>query len=231
LKSSGLVFVVTILLLWACDPCNDCGPIEQEPTIGLFFVNADSLQTTTDSLEVVDTLIFVSDSLNIVNDSIANGALGYEDEQLALENFIDGLTHLRSVAEDLSDSLSQINILLTSILSDIEDGNVLIDQLLLVETGFDSIFTDSTSEYYAPLLMTAEETELSITIANIPYQLTLAYDLFDEIDIDHRVQRRAQNVTIKSHSFDSVKIACNSINFDCNSEVLLDNETIITCYF
>ncbi len=185
----------------------------------------------TDSLEIVDTLRFVADSLFTINDSIDAGVIGYEDEQLALENYIDGLTHLRLTSADLSGELELINSDLKEIISDIESGLVKLDQLFVVNTGLDSVYTDSATSYYAPLDMTTEETELSITLNATSYSLILGYELFDEVDIDRRIIRQAMSVSINSHSFDSVQIACDSVNFDCNSNDFLAKETILTCYF
>ena len=186
---------------------------------------------TTDSLEVVDTLIYATDSLLIVYDSIEAEASGYEDEKLALENFIDGLTNLRTVEENFLAYLKAKKIDLNSLISTIESGDVLVQQLLVMNIGLDSVFTDSSTSYVTPLHYTSEETELAITLAGIQYDLVLSYELFDELDIDHRVLRRAQNIVAKSHTFDSVKIACDSVNFNCTTGLILDKETIITCYF
>ena len=38
------IFCVLLLLLYACDPCKDCGiPLKSEPSVLLSFVNADSI--------------------------------------------------------------------------------------------------------------------------------------------------------------------------------------------
>ena len=114
---------------------------------------------------------------------------------------------------------------------DPEGGTGLVEQIQIVNTGLDTVFEDGVSEYLAPLHFTSEQTELNITIASTQYSLILIYDLFDEVDLDRRVLRRAQNITVKSHAFDSILVSCDSVNFDCDLGLLLDRETIITCYF
>ncbi|MCP4458328.1 MAG: hypothetical protein GY816_09955 [Cytophagales bacterium] len=112
-----------------------------------------------------------------------------------------------------------------------EGGSDLVQKLLIVNTGLDTTFEDGVSEYSAPLHSTSEETELNITIASAQYSLLLTYDIFTEIDIDRRVLRRAGNIAVKSHEFDSILVSCDSANFDCDKGLLLDTETIITRYF
>lgn len=218
-------------MLWACDPCTDCGPISREPTFKLLFANVSGLQVANDSLAVIDTLIVASGVLDGINVRIEEGEEGLEPEKLIHEQFIDGFTELRSTSENLSDTLSVIRTDQNALISDINNGVVLIDKLTFENTGLDSVFTDSAANYAAPLDLTSEETELTITIAPTQYSLLLTYELFDEKDLDHQILRKAQGITIKSHSFDSVLLACDSANFDCDVSPLLSNETIITCYF
>ena len=152
LKSSLFIFAISLSILYACDPCTDCGPAVGEPTVQIEFVNG-------------------------------------------------------------------------------EGANDLVEKVQIVNTGLDTVFEDGVSEYTAPLHFTSEETELNITIDSTQYALILAYDLFDEVDIDHRVLRRAKNINVMSHAFDSILVTCDSVNFDCDKGLFLDKETIITCYF
>lgn len=106
-----------------------------------------------------------------------------------------------------------------------------VKQLLVVNTGLDTVFEDGVSAYLAPLHFTSEQTELNITTASTQYSLVLTYDLFDEVNLDRRVLRRAKNIQVKSYTrFDSVLVSCDSVNFNCEG-LFLDKETIITCYF
>ena len=152
LKSSLFILATLFSILYACDPCTDCGPAIGEPTVQLEFVNG-------------------------------------------------------------------------------EGANDLIERVQIVNTGLDTVFEDGVSAYITPLHSTSEETELNITIATTQYSLILTYDLFDEVDIDHRVLRRAKNISVMSHTFESFLVTCDTVNFDCDKDLYLDKETIITCYF
>ena len=152
LKSSILPFLILVVVLWACDPCTDCRPVDREPTVSLVFI-------------------------------------------------------------------------------DEEGADVLIDKVQIVNTGLDTVFESGIASYDAPLHYQSEETELNIISGTDEFSMTIAYDLFDEIDLDHRVLRRAQNIEVKSFSFDSLTVSCDSVNFDCDTGLVLDKETIITCYF
>ena len=231
LKSSIILVLVFITVLWACDPCTDCGPVEREPSIQLEFRDQSGLISNSVSLTVVDTLIVASESLDDINARIDDGEQDLENNKLKFEEFIDGLTDLRGTAENLTEALSALRIVLSRQISDQENGLVLIDRLLNVDSNLDSIFQDSAANYSLPLNFTSNLAEYYISINGITDTLELGYDLFDEIDPDHRVLRRAQNIEVKSHSFDSLVISCDSVNFDCNAGLLLDKETIMTCYF
>ena len=231
LKSSILLFLILVVVLWACDPCTDCGPVEREPNVQVGFINQTALLLNQDSLKVVDTLIIAANSLDDINERIKAGEQDLEDNKSKFEEFIDGLTQLRTTSDNLSDTLSSIKTLLTAQISDQEKGNILIDYLLNVNASLDLIFEDSMANYTLALNYDSDITEYLISINQNKYTLELTYDLFDEIDLDHQVLRRAQNIEVKSHSFDSLTVSCDSANFDCDTSLVLDKETVITCYF
>ena len=224
LRNSLLGLLILSGILSACDPCNNCGPAYTEPKVGLSFINASGVAFANDSLWTVDTLIYVSDSLDIVLDAIADGDMTLEDEKQALENYIDQLTDIRSLTDNLGDSLGSIRSEILDIISIYEDGEILMERLLFVNSGLDSVFTDSTNFYEAPLDHMSSPTELQFQIDGITYDLLLTYNLTTEADVDRQLLRVASGITVDTHSFDSVRT-------ECETEECFPEETTISCYF
>ena len=157
-------------------------------------------------------------------DSIDAGRTEYEDEKLALENYIDQLTDIRSLTDNLSDSLTSIKSEINDIIDIYEDGEILMERLLMVNYNLDSVFTDSTDFYLAPLDHQKSPTELQFQIDSELYDLVLGYTLTTEGNVDREILRIASGIQVDSHSFDSVRT-------DCETTECLAGETFITCYF
>jgi len=48
-------FIVLVVLLAACDPCRDCGPLVYEPTVELIFVDAEIVLNDDEEEEIEET--------------------------------------------------------------------------------------------------------------------------------------------------------------------------------
>lgn len=224
MKKILIPFLLTILILSACDPCTDCGELSYEPTVDLVLINGDSLKTTRDSLAVVDTLIFVVDSLNIVYEAIEDGELGYEDERDQLESYIDSQTDLRLVYENFRSYLVTNRTKLNSIIVLINSGKVLVNEISYSFSEETQVFEDSAALYQLALSFYDERTDCVVNIVGTEYDLRIDYDLENQFDIDHIAQRRAFINDVQSIEFDSIRV-------ECKTSECLDHETVITCYF
>ncbi len=217
---------------YSCDPCSDCGPSTTEPEVKVTFFNGDSLAQMQDSLVVVDTLIFAVDSLLIVVDSVQNGG-ELSDERTALENFIDGLTHLRSTKTDsmVADCLDSLGIVIDDQIDLLASGVTAVDELLHVSAGFVLENLDSADVHYLAMDLAGTESEYEAEIAGSRYQMSFLYEQVDELDEDRNLIRRAllQQITT---DFDSVFCICTETdtvdisNIDC-----LASETTLHAYF
>ncbi|MFT7162785.1 MAG: hypothetical protein ACI9GZ_003981 [Bacteroidia bacterium] len=207
-----------------------------DPTIRVQFINADtlvhladSLEITNDSLVVVndtinyftDSLTVLTDSLVILADSIDSGKNEYvrvRDEFLITQiAFINTLIILEGNAETLSDIKSQ----LSSTISDVNNGKILISSITNLENGFFLSFVDSAADYFLPMSMNADISRLAVEIDNNSYDIELAYLREDFRDEKKRIRVSISNLEIVNHDFDS--ISCQSLN--------CENETPVKFYF
>lgn len=227
LKKSLIGLLIGIVLFYSCDPCNDCPTKTGEPTVLLKFLNYDSLVVMQDSLWVVDTLLVVNDSLTLINDLIDEGQNDLEEAQLSLENYIDLFTDLRPGQSDNSfrRQLLDIEDSLENVINVIESGEVHIPYVSIPEIDYINQYEDSIADFILPLAISASKSTYNFEITgNQLHQVILEYDLIDELTIDKVVRRSAQNITVFSHSFDSVSIPCDTL-------ICVDGNTEITFVF
>jgi len=92
------------------------------------------------------------------------------------------------------------------------------------DLGVEIPTTSGKTTFSAPLRNQATTSNYSFGLSDNTYMLGLSYDLFSELDIDHRMLVRASFIEATAHSFDSVAIAC--LTPDC-----LDKQTTLTCYY
>ena len=91
-----------------------------------------------------------------------------------------------------------------------------------LDVGAELAFEEGTSEFSVPLSTSLETGSYLVDIGTSDYLMLMEYELFEELDVDHRFIPRARGIMITTHDFDSISYDCD----DC-----LDGETTITCYF
>jgi len=152
-----LSYIALFILLTACDPCRDCGPVVYEPTVELIFKNAE--------------IVLNQDLEEEIDITTATDVTIFWDEAAAFVPFEEG-----------------------------------------------------TEAFVTPLSNQTDGSSYSVDIDGVPFQLSLAFDVFHELDVDHRMLVRARSIEAVSHSFDSLVFTCQTV--EC-----FDKETTITCYF
>ena len=227
---------ILFLLIYACDPCNDCTSTFFEPTVTLVFINQDSIQNLDDSLAVfafndsvltanIDSLDNLRDSLQIVLDSIANGG-SLTQEQNDLEGWIVDRqvdSAFYATLNQDADSLSAIFNLTKTI---INSGLIQLDSIEVLTTGTSLISEDSTVNWNIPLAFDGSFNQYEVTLEGVSDVLTFSYDNFQEVDQERTVLIRAANIELVSFTnnfIDSVRTSC--------EETCFDDEATFTVYF
>lgn len=210
-----IIFSVCIFLLWACEPCADCGkPLISEPGVSATFINLDTLSK-------VDTAIAsnakqksayaslksslttrtrpLNDSIKKYTDSVTAGATEY---QLLLDQYtasrkilLDSSLLLDTLTSDVTDSTTYLNKIRTWITT----GKVRIDTIFLIENGNFLTYEDSLTRYYLPLLMEANETSFRIKIKEEIMNVTFTYTTSEYVDeVQRLIKIRAENIEVSS---------------------------------
>ncbi len=236
MKVKNLAIIILAVLLVACDACDNCGITSREPTISLTFINLDSLNKLNDSFSVIsiqnrsldsalislaDTINKLNDRLAILTDLIANGGMFDAEKQLiesAISKFITEKVN-STEQKTINDSLK---IVIGEAQSRINSGLVRVNEIQVVETGRSITYEDSSVIYALPLALDKSFVNYSINIAGKLNTLEVDYTIFEEVDVERNVLIRADNITIVTHSFDSLN-AC--------EENCLDGEASYTFYF
>lgn len=243
MKHWYLIIILWSLIAVACDPCDDCGqPLEYNPAVSVIFINQDSADVLTDSVELRKTTIrsndsirrilnvtleTLEDSLEVIEELIDEGETQYEAQRSLLQNdTADIQTEIRGInaRKTVLDSLNKID---ADILKVINSGKVQVKHATLVENGARIDYEDSAIVYNVPLLMRegASETTYEFMIGDEPIGLVFTYQLYETINDSRVYLIRATDITVTSptgHSFEQ----------DCvDPDNCLSNETTVTVYF
>lgn len=242
----GLISLWAILV-WACDPCPDCGEaLSYDPTVIMIFINQDSaskiedsITVNTDSIDVLDSLDeliqdkidSLTDIKNYLDSLIDAGNTDYEDELATIVAEIESYDDASDEISILSDSLSSINSTLDDILDVINSGMLQIQDAIVVDNGSHVDFDDDDSlkKFPFPLLLPdnegeSYETNYQIVITGDTFTIGFSYLTMETIDAERTVKLQAYNIDTLYHTFDSLKIKCTTT--ECISD-----ETTITVYF
>lgn len=223
------IFPLAFLLALVISCAEDSEVFFNDPSIKVRFINADSLLKANDSLAITndsilvlndtatyfsDSLLVLADSISILNDSIENGRTEYEQTRNDLQEIeADFMSSLELVNAN-STLLNELKALLTSAVSTIEAGDVLITSIRNVAHNTAIAYEDSAALYNLPLSMTDGFSKIGIEIGGESYQLELTYDREEIMDEKRRIRVLISNVAIKNSEFDSV--SCKSLQ--CEDE-------------
>ncbi|SMG47362.1 hypothetical protein SAMN05661096_03378 [Marivirga sericea] len=195
------IFVASLAFLWACEPCDDCGPDNAYPYFNLSILNKTSLDTLTqykarlnNEIEVVDAALADPENAPVV----------------------DSLNNLRNTK---TDSLAIINGLITITNS----GTISIESI----NGTTNLFEnknggDSLSSFKIPLKTTESQSEyvFQIEFSDFQYSLKIEYELSDTI-INSKITKSAKELNVIEHQFDSLAgpYGCNPVSKCISNEL------------
>lgn len=238
-----VILGVWLLVAWGCDPCADCGePLVYDPTVKMVFINQDSINQLSDSVNINkdslsalsslrtaanDTISNLTDTISALQDLIDDGNQEYSDELAYFTQISDSIEDVRTLLSNKTKVLDSLNKLLNAVVTTMNSGNVQLKNVVLQNNGTELFFEDSMNRFSLPLLLGTVgeymETTYDMTIGDESYSISIGYETFETID-DARIARvRARNTDIVFSSFDSLKVNCPT---DCISD-----ETTVTLYF
>ncbi|MFY0599038.1 MAG: hypothetical protein JXR03_05165 [Cyclobacteriaceae bacterium] len=234
-------FFVMMALFTSCEPCAECGtPLLFDPTVKVKFINRDSLISLNDSISITEDSISNSNTfkdslstqvrewntlMNMLRDSIDDGKDQYIADTLKID---DSLTIAQAQIQLIDTAIvktEEVKVGLSSILSTVLSGKVLVDQVKILENEAVATYSDSSELYSLPLLMqNFNLTSFAIDIGDKSDTISFSYttDLF--VDTERRVEMRAFDIDTVSYTYDSLL-------FECNTSECLSNEVLVTVYF
>jgi hypothetical protein len=181
-----IVITFGLVIFWACEPCDDCGPDNAYPYFNLSILNQTSLDTLkehykkrlTDELEAIDNEL----------DDPGNAPV------------VDSLNNLREIK---SDSLALINALIKTT----NEKTISIESI----NGKTDLFEnrnggDSLSRFRIPIntLQTESEYIFKIEFADSLRFMKIEYQLFDTT-INDKITKSVKNLRVIEHQFDSLR--------------------------
>ncbi len=215
-----------VLLNFGCDSCDECGePLVQNLGVAIEFNHLTRIQEIQDSLVIVDSVEVLNDSLMHIQIGLDTGNTTLEDEKLAVEALIDGLTTLRNEVNDLDSTLSAITTDLNAVITTINTNSLIVDQLVLLNTGESRIYSDSMVTYILPLSFTDGQSDYRIRIDGTDYFMSLTYVLEEEVNADRQFRLAATQVDTLNVSFLALDIEYG------DSLVRAADDTQITAFF
>lgn len=234
----NLLFCILILIaLVSCDPCPDCGePVLFEPTVEMIFINQDSIDHIDATLAafsfndsaissntfILDTLRSRLEEIEIGLDTAVNPTL--EQEKLEIENLIPDFKDDSAFYSNLNIDADSISSELVKIKSSINSGLMMIDELIVVETGESINYTDSMTTWSFPLLFNANTTSYNFSIASESYTIAVGYNTFTEVDQERNVLIRAKDISVIESSDNFLSLESCTINCE-------DGNATFTFYF
>lgn len=240
MKNSGLVFIFWSIVAFSCDPCHECGePLLYEPTVAVTFINQDSIATLdaaiSDTSVTIQYYESISQELNKkidslehevarINDSIQNGNTEYKDSLDIASRMIEELNvELISVETKLPKLDSLVNAY-NDIIKIINSGLLQVDKISILNNGASLIYKDSMKVYNLPLLMDQTQTDYEITIQERIFTISLIYILNETLNTAGVFKVIANDIIAKSYT-------CDTLIFDCPSDLCISNKTKITAIY
>lgn len=221
-KETYKILIVAILFLTALWACEEDEPTVRDPSVGMFFLNKDSLDQVNiivDSLDAeltsFDAVItnlkssanVLADSLITLTDSIAKGG-NLELERNTVINDLDTLS-LYIVGIEKEDST--VNVRRTewaATATIINSGSVLISTIENIKNGQSVSYEDSSTTWRLPLDMNADNIEVNITIAQKVYKMSLSYTRSTTANEKNKVIIETSNFSIVATDFNNSSLSC-----------------------
>lgn len=234
------LMMIMLTCITSCNDCEDCENTVSAPSASFSFINARQLQVLSDSIQVINTelelisteidtltsqVAVFTDSLTQINTLLLDsGFTEYRDDSLAIQLNINTNNETLDSLQIVSDSLSSVSSILTIEQTTVSTGLLLVDTVTNLENGKFLTYEDSTGTYSLPIDVNSNSTAYHFVINGNDYQTEFGYATETVQDVRRRIQLQAFDLTILSHSFDSLELLCGSDN-------CVNNETTFVCYF
>ena len=240
------IFCVLLLLLYACDPCKDCGiPLKSEPSVLLSFVNADSINQLEMNLVLenerenelnkrinilTDTILFVrQDTLRKINILIENGE-DLEEERQKILDVIENLEEEKASKIMKKDTINNRIKGYNNAINILYSGWTFINSIEILESGEKLIFIDTATVYEIPLSYDQSFNTYIFTVNHFKDTIYIDYTITEELNENRAVIKDAKDISIDlltQNAFDSLAICSEVITrTTCN-----ENENIFILYF
>ncbi|MEQ8471837.1 MAG: hypothetical protein RIC35_11655 [Marinoscillum sp.] len=238
------ILLTWLVLMWACDPCEDCGqPLEYDPSVKMIFINQDSIVSIKDSilfntdsiaridtvrLSLADSVRTLTDTINALNLLISSGNTQYVAQKNRFVGISDSLDVVVDTLNIYKTRIRSLNTEMNKVISAINGGSIQLSEVLLVTNNINLFFEDSMKSFSLPLLIgevgSEQETSYRVIIVEDTFYISLQYSSYETVDAARVARIRTRNIDTVSHSFDSLNINCRTA--DC-----LSDETTLTVYF
>ena len=227
MKNLVIVFGLSLFVM-SCDPCEGekCGePVVFEPTVGMVFINQDSLNSIDDSLARIvfnDSALTVHvNTLNMLRNRLGEVQIGLDTGNTSLETEKNEILLL--IDDNQADSLlfatknlgSEIALpILNTTKSTITSGLLLVSNIYIPEAGTALSFSDSAMSWHLPLSFGGTFFKYQLMIDKEIFTIELDYENFTEVDEKGNALIKAKDIQIINHSFDDLEICEENCVYD-----------------
>lgn len=234
----GWLGILLMLILWGCSECEECVTTVDAPRTSFVFINQTSIDTLISNLALVDTAlaqlqadaalinaanVTLDSLLDSLNARIARGMVELREDSMATANKIEANNQTLASNTESQTSLSTDRTTLTSTISTIQSGNVLVNTVTNLITGTALTFTDSATVYKLPLDPNLNEMDYGFSIANMNYEITVTYETTTSQNARRNVVVGAESIFYRATTFDSVRVDPETTNTHATA--------ILYCYF
>ncbi len=181
----SIAITLGLVIFWACEPCDDCGPENSYPYFNLTILNETSLDTLTQYKKRLTTEVATVDA-------------ALDDPENA--PVVDSLNNLREIK---ADSLALINALIKTT----NEKTISIASI----NGETNLFEnrnggDSLKRFRIPINTNQTESDyvFQIEFADTTHHLKIRYQLNDTT-INNKITKAAKQLEVIEHQFDSLR--------------------------
>lgn len=217
----------SLLFFWGCNDCEECETTVSAPRASFVFINQTALDTLNTNLAEVDMALedlqasaAIVNAANVTLDSlldsltarIGRGMIELREDSTATANKIVANNETLATNTAAQTSLNTERTEITSTISTVESGDVLVDTVTNLLTGNALTFTDSATVYQLPLDPNLTEMSYGFSIAAMEYDITVTYVTTTSQNARRNVVVGAESITYTATSFDSVRVDPESDN-------------------
>ena len=234
-----LLIPICGVFLYACEGCEECNRTPSPPYAQFMFIDGKSLDSYNDTLnahnqglnsyneeksEIDSQIAKYNEEYEEVLLKLDSGYTEYREDSISLANEIKALSIKNELLQTGIDSLETLISEVGVVIDIIESGDILLQQVTNLRTGFDTVFSDSATSYYFPLDVKDTLIDYTFRILENTYQVSLSYELQEELSV-------RQEIYFSGSQLDIIRTTFDSLIFVSESDNNTIDETITYCYF